>query len=192
LISREKFEFIKDKYGHYASWAVWSEEDEKPKSNVGDWTVLDPEVNPNLLAELKPNVVLVGLNVSSGMIKHPLSNFHSKRSEATDFKIRYAFRDSPYWGGYMTDIIKDFAEKISGNVESYLKSNPEFEKENISIFLKELEDLGTKNPTLIAFGNVVHRILNRNFKDKYKILKVTHYAHFMNKEKYREEVKSIC
>jgi len=24
MITREKFDFIKDKYGHYASWAIWS------------------------------------------------------------------------------------------------------------------------------------------------------------------------
>ena len=64
--------------------------------------------------------------------------------------------------------------------------------ENIKVFLEELNDLGTDNPTLLAFGNDVYRILNRNFKGKYKILKLTHYAHFISKEKYREEVQNYC
>ena len=36
MITREKFDFIKEKYGQLASWAIWAEEYEKPKSNVGD------------------------------------------------------------------------------------------------------------------------------------------------------------
>ena len=36
--------FIKDKYGYYSSWAIWSEEDEKPKSNIGD---LDIDHDPS-------------------------------------------------------------------------------------------------------------------------------------------------
>ena len=121
MITREKFDFIKDKYAYYASWAIWSDEDEKPKSNIGDLTILDPDSNKNLLSQLNPNVVLLGLNISRGDIKIPFANFHDKRPEATDFKIRFAFRSSPYWGGYMTDIIKDFEQKISGEVISYLR-----------------------------------------------------------------------
>ena len=29
MIDSKKFEYIKNKYGHYASWAIWSEEWEK-------------------------------------------------------------------------------------------------------------------------------------------------------------------
>ncbi len=123
MIDSKKFEFIKKKYGHYASWAIWAEAGEKPKSNMGDLTILDPKINKNLFLQLKPNVVLVGLNISRGIIKVPFANFHDKRSKATDYKIRYALRDSPFWGGYMTDIIKDFNQKSSGKVISYLKAN---------------------------------------------------------------------
>ena len=129
MITREKFDFIKDKYAYCASWAIWSDEDEKPKSNIGDLTILDPDSNKNLLSQLNPNVVLLGLNISRGDIIIPFANFHDKRPEATDFKIRFAFRGSPYWGGYMTDIIKDFEQKISGKVISYLRRNKSFEKE---------------------------------------------------------------
>ena len=64
MITREKFDSIKKKYSRVASWAIWAHEDEEPKSNMGDLTVLDPEINKNLLSELNPNVVLVGLNFS--------------------------------------------------------------------------------------------------------------------------------
>ena len=191
MITREKFDFIKDKYAYCASWAIWSDEDEKPKSNIGDLTILDPDINKNLLSKLNPNVVLLGLNISRGDIKIPFANFHDRRPEATDFKIRFAFRGSPYWGGYMTDIIKDFEQKISVKVISYLRRNKSFEKENVQTFRQELIDIGATDPTLIAFGNITYDILERNLKDEFKILKVPHYANYTNKEKYREQVLAI-
>lgn len=191
LITREKYDFIKSKYAYYSSWAIWSEEDEKPKSNIGDLDILDPDLNKDLLSQLNTEVILLGLNISRGDIKTPFANFHDKRSEATDYKIRFAFRGSPYWGGYMTDIIKDFEQKVSGKVISYLKQNPSFERENIEVFRQELDDLGSTNPTLIAFGNVTFDILKRNLKDEFNIFKVPHYANYTSKEKYREQVKEM-
>ena len=191
MISEKKFYFIKEKYQFYSSWAVWAEQGDKPKSNVGDLSVLDPKQNKNLLKTLNPNIILVALNISRGDIAEPFANFHDKSSRATDFKIRYAIKDTPIWGAYMTDIIKDFEELISGNVLSYLKKNSEFEIENINFFRKELIEIGAKNPILIAFGNIVYEILNRYLEDEFKIFKITHYAHQMSKEKYREEVQNI-
>jgi len=191
MIDSKQFELIKRKYKYYASWAIWSEEGEKPKSNIGDLTILDPQQNKNLFFQLNPNVVLVGLNISRGSMKDPFANFHDKRPEATDYKIRYALRGSPFWGGYMTDIIKDFDQKSSGKVVSYLRANKSFEEENVNIFRKELEDLGSENPTIIAFGKDAYVILCRNLKYEYKILKVPHYANYTSKENYRAQIKSI-
>jgi len=192
MITREKFDFIKEKYGLYASWAVWANEDiGKPKSNTGDLTVLDPEINDKLLNQLNPDVVLVALNISRGAITDKLANFHDNRPEDTAFKIRFALRDSPYWGGYMTDIIKDFEQKESGKMMSYLRDNKAVEQKNIEFFRQELKDIGAENPTVIAFGNDVFNILKRNFEQEFKILKVPHYADFINKENYREQVKTI-
>lgn len=153
MITLEKFNYIKNKYGHCASWAIWASEGETPKSNIGDLTVLDPEKNSNLLSLLDPNVVFVGLNISRDAIKNPLENFHSSYHAATDYKIRFALKDSPYWGGYMTDIIKDFEEKVSGKVKDYLRANKDFERQNVQNFRQELIDIGASNPTLIAFGH---------------------------------------
>lgn len=109
---------ISNSHGGYASWAVWIDEDIKPKSNMGDMSIFDLNENPQLLNILNPNVIMVGLNISK-VIEKPLSNFHGAIGGA--FKIRYAFRDTPFYGAYMTDIIKDFEEKISGTVLTYLK-----------------------------------------------------------------------
>jgi len=91
----------------------------------------------------------------------------------------------------MTDIIKDFEEKISGKVKSYLRENREFEQENVNFFVKELSDVGATNPTLIAFGNESFDILKRNLKNDFKILKIPHYANYSSKEKYRQQIQEV-
>ena len=186
-MNETKFELIKKKYGHYASWAIWAEAGDTPKSNMGDLSIFEDK---NILSKLKPNIILAGLNISKrDEINRPFENFHGPLGGA--YKIRYAFINSPYWGGYMTDVIKDFAEKVSKKMMSYLKEDKIFEKENINSFLKELEDLESNNPTIIAFGNDAYSVLIRNLKNSYNIKKVPHYSTYMSKEKYREEVKSI-
>jgi hypothetical protein len=190
-IDRDRFDRIKAKYWNVASWAVWAEPDEGAKSKVGDLSPLNPIYNTRLLDQLNPNVAFVGLNISRSVILQPFANFHDARSQATDYKIRFAFRESPFWGGYMTDIIKDFEEKSSGKLKTYLRKHPAFERENVCSFLGELSELGTVAPTLIAFGREVHSILKRNFAHTHRILKVRHYAAYMSKEDYREEVRRI-
>ena len=192
MITLDKFNNIKDKYGYYASWAIWANQGERPKSNIGDLSVLDPAINETLLPILNPNVVFVGLNISKGEIKTPLANFHSSYSRATDFKIRFAFKDSPFWGGYMTDIIKGLEEINSGKVEKFLRENEEIEQQNVDRFRQELLDIGASEPTLIAFGNAAFKVLKRNLKNEFNILKIYHYAHFMNKEDYRAHVWRVC
>ncbi len=88
-------------------------------------------------------------------------------------------------------IIKDFEQKISGEVVSYLRQNKRFERKNVQVFRQELADIGAVSPTLIAFGTPTYKILEKNFKDEFKILKIRHYAYRENKEDYREHVKKI-
>ena len=191
MISQNQFNFIKSKYQYWSSWAIWADQGDTPKSNVGDLSVLDPNTNPKLLPTLNPNIALVALNISRGDITLPFGNFHDARSEATDYKIRYATNDTPLWSAYMTDIIKDFEEKISGKVKSYLRENRDFEKENVDFFVQELSDIGATNPTLIAFGNESYDILKRNLNNEFKIHKIPHYANYSSKEKYRMQIKEV-
>ena len=191
MITSERFDLVKEKYAFYSSWAIWAQAGEKPKSNIGDLSVLDPNQNPSLLSQLNPEIVFLALNISRGDIIHPFGNFHDARSEATDYKIRFALQDSIYWGGYMTDIIKDFDEKHSGKVISYLKKHENIIHKNIDQFKKELSDIGSNNPILISFGNDVFNILNKYLKKDFKVLKVPHYASYISKENYRKKFQDI-
>jgi len=159
---------------------------------MGDLSILDPQQNLNLLSQLKPDVVFVGLNVSKDIgSQKPFSNFHPTYSRAQDYKTRFALKDTELWGGYMTDIIKDYPELHGQRVGSFLRDNPDVEKENIETFLEELKDLGTENRTIIAFGEEVYPILKRNLQNAFTIVKVTHYSAPLNLQKYREEFESI-
>ena len=190
-IERDRFQRIREKYWNVASWAVWAEEGATSKSNVGVLSVLDPSSNPVLLDELNPDVVFVGLNISRSVITQPFANFHDARPQSTDFKIRFALKGTPFWGGYMTDVIKDFEEKTSGKLVTYLRQHPDFEREQVRLFLKELSDVTDVEPTLIAFGNAAHAILTRNLSRTHRIAKVPHYAAYMSKELYRAKIQCL-
>ena len=192
MIDKKTFNKIKKEYGPFASWAVWKEQGEKSKSNMGDLNVLDPQQNPDVLSELKPDVVFVGLNTSRNINDSPpFSNFHPTYSRAQDYKTRFALKDTELWGGYMTDIIKDYPELHGQNVMNFLRDNPDVEKKNIEIFREELKDLGTENRTIIAFGNDVFSILSRNLKNEFNIFKVTHYSARLNQQGLRDAIKSL-
>jgi hypothetical protein len=109
MVDMQQFENIKENHGRYASWAVWTDVSEKPKSNMGDVSHFK---NESVLSLLKNDVVMVGLNFARPVspVSEPFTNFHSPYPWANDFKIRYAFKDSPYYGAYMTDIIKSFVQ----------------------------------------------------------------------------------
>jgi len=182
MITKEKYLYIKKKYGSHASWAVWAEETSTPKSNMEDTSIFD---KADVYKELNPNIALVGLNIS-GYIPGTFENFHGKGGGA--YKIRYATKDTFLWGAYLTDIIKDFPEKHSGNVMKYLRQHNDIVTRNISSFEQELEDIGAVNPMIYAFGNDAYEILKNNLGKQYQIKKLIHYSHFMSREKYREHV----
>ena len=188
------FEFIKNSCDSSSSWAVWAPELDTPKSNMGNLSIFDASNNPHLLTQLNPNIILVGLNPSHKVPtgdQKLFGNFHNGGPHSQDYKIRYALKDTFLWGAYMTDIIKDFPELVSGNVLKYLKKNPEILKNNIKLFEKEIKFLGPEDPIIIAFGSICYNFLLDNLPSDYNIFKVTHYAHYINPDKYRKEIKEL-
>jgi hypothetical protein len=187
MISIETYIKIRERFGHFASWAIWAEEGKTPKGNIDDLTILDPDKNRSLLQTLHGNSILLGLNISR-RIERPLGNFHDPRPMATDFKIRYALKGTSYWGSYMTDIIKDFEEKASGRMMSFLQSNKDFEQDNIKKLREEIEVLGCANPVLVTFGKDADSIAKRNLGKEFQIVRIPHYANYVSREDYRVQV----
>ena len=77
----------------------------------------------SLLSVLKNNVVMVGLSISQSF-SEPFRNFHDSNPSANDFKIRYAFQNTEYYGAYMTDIIKGLEMINSKDVLRHLETDP--------------------------------------------------------------------
>jgi len=190
-LSKQKFELIKRDMGGHTSWAVWAEEGKKPKSNVGDLSIFTSEDKLKYtLEKLNPNVVLAGLNGSNGNNKvdldvTPFANFHSNWHWAQDFKIRYATVNTPLQGAFMTDVIKHHFETDSTLVLKELKKNPDYEREKVNEFFKEIRTL-SNSPLIFAFGGLAFDLINKYNVYGFQVYKLYHYAFTMSKEKFRE------
>jgi hypothetical protein len=181
------------KYGNAGSWAVWAEPGEKVKSNIADMSVLDPYKNALLLSILHTNSVMVGLNCSRKVsTDRPFTNFHDPSPRAQDYKIRHAFRETAYYGSYMTDLIKDFPMLSSKDVLAYLRENPSILASSICRFKEELEFIGAKRPVILIFGKDTYNLIAKNLgPGSYSSLhKITHYSHHISQEAYREQTLS--
>jgi len=189
MIDGEQFELIGRKHGGYASWAVWAAATRGPKSNIADLSILDVVATPSTLQVLKNDIVMVGLNISRSFAER-FRNFHDPSPSANDFKIRYAFTNTEYYGAYMTDIIKNVEMVKSAELIKHLRAFPSLVRTNVEAFREELRDLGSDRPTILAFGSAAHALIAENIsRNEYSSLdRLTHYSHQIGKEKYREAV----
>jgi hypothetical protein len=185
-----QFEAIRRAHGGYASWAVWAAPSTGAKSNIGELSVLDPAVNPLLLTEIKTDVVMVGLNISRTFVE-PFRNFHDQSRHAQDYKLRFGFSNTPYYGAYMTDVIKNTPQVDSALLMRHLSQHLALVADNFALFLQELNDLGASNPLILAFGRDAHGLLARHLPRRAysRLVKVTHYSHRIAKEAYRSLVR---
>jgi hypothetical protein len=190
MVDRVTFDRIKLKHGGYASWAIWAEPSGKPKSNIGDLSVLDPDKNPTLLPTLRNDVVMVGLSLSREPWPEPFRNFHDARPQGQDYKIRHAFADTQYWGAYMTDVIKDVAILSRASVMRYLNEDPSLLGKSLTKLLEEFNDLGCDRPSIVAFGSDAHRLVADNLPPRRysRLIKLRHYSDYMSQDAYRQEV----
>lgn len=188
MIEVERYNRLKEKYSKCSSWAIWKDAGEKPASNTGDMTIFNDE---NICDKLNDQYVFVGLNVSSTPEDEPWRNFHSDSPCQKDFKLRFALKDTIFWGSYITDIIKDCPLKTSSDVKRYLKTNPQKIMESLQTFKEELNILSDEKPVIIAMGNASFDILDKNLTGYDNIKKIKHYAYPSSKEKYKEDVLSI-
>lgn len=181
----EKYLYIKEKYGNESSWAIWSEMLDTNTSNMEDLSFFDDK---NICQELNPQVIMVGLNISEPLSGKSFNNFHGKGGGA--YKLRYGLKDTPCWGAYLTDIVKNFPEPDSNKVLKHLKENPDFLEENINLFRDEISDLGSVNPRVFAFGDAAFKILDDIPKKEFTLTKLIHYSYrfqgFSNQEIYKK------
>ena len=197
MIDIERYNKLKEEYGHVSSWTIWGNPTTGISSNIPDMSIFKDK---NICNKLNDKYVFVGLNGSSthgNQDVEPWKNFHSSYKYQRDYKLRYALTGSKFWGSYITDIIKVFKgdreeskEVNSKTFMSKLKKHPEVVDENIDIFKNELSILSDKKPVLIAIGNDSYNILKSNL-NKYDIHKITHYSSWGGAEEYKNDVCSV-
>ncbi|MGO9109306.1 MAG: hypothetical protein ACLP9L_08745 [Thermoguttaceae bacterium] len=151
--------------------------------------VLDVDANPSLLRRLKNDIVMVGLNVARPF-SEPFRNFHDADGKANDFRLRHAFTDTPHYGAYMTDVIKNHAEVDASKLAGFLSANPMVVKENVGYFLEELADLQCLKPLVLAFGVAAYRLVAEHIpRHTYsRLIRLTHFSCRIEKENYRQKV----
>lgn len=190
MISEQLFQFIKEKYGRFSSWALWKDPDTKAKSNIDDLSILDPEKNPLLFQTLHTDVVMIGLNFSRPVVDSiPFINFHDSYKSAQDYKIRYAFRNTFFYGAYMTDVIKGYECKESGKLKDQLKKQREIVYQNLENLRGELLDVNHDKPIILAFGEYTFKLLKILDKSCYSsLIPIMHYSNYIGQLKYKEVV----
>lgn len=192
MISKNCYEQLRSKYWDVASWAIWAPCTGAPKSNMGNLSVFD---DPDLLKKLNNRFILVGLN-GSGVHDAYLEfskawyNFHSDYPRGNDFKMRYAFKDTPVWGSYITDFIKYFQEVDSSKAVQYIRNNPQAMRKNVDAFKDELALLGG-SPVIVALGGASYKLIKENLGDSHRIVMIKHYSYTIGKEDYRKEALEV-
>ena len=177
MLNLDIYNQIKKRYSKSASWAIWKEEGSTPKSNIADLSVFNDK---EIYKKLNPNYVFVGLNPSvQDTNNETWRNFHSPDTKRqNDYKLRYALKNTKFWGAYITDL--NGTKETNSNKVSVSATDVHSFKEEIAL-------LGTK-PVLIALGNKVYNALMKYLSEEYTIVKIKHFSCYISKEAYREAV----
>ena len=195
MITDSTFNNLKADFGKVSSWLIWKEQGETVKSNIGDLSIFE---DIDITKHLQANYVFLGLNASVHDIPNPDDRdwgaFHSSDNKRqNDYKLRYTFKDTRFWGSYISDVLKGCPEKNSNTIMKYYKNNTDFQKQQKELLIRELKILNSE-PVLIAFGNYAYSIIKTIEDDLVGIkgiIKIPHYSCFISKENYKNKVLRI-
>ncbi|GAA5100180.1 hypothetical protein [Wohlfahrtiimonas larvae] len=189
--------FLSNKnYGQYASWALYDVSDEQinngkiEKKDVG----FEPFKN-NFKEKINFNGIFLALNCAARDIQvDDWSIFHDIRSMSQDYKIPYMIKNTKYEGSYMTDLFKGIHMTESDKFNEAIKKpeNQSIYASSIASFQEEYDLI--KPEAIICFGGDVEKYLKRMIKkgelkvDKeVNIIRLTHYAHYMSIDGFKEQ-----
>jgi hypothetical protein len=188
MLKKENYLQLKAKYGHLASWAVWTIPDEavdKKSSKVDDMSSFANE--DHLLTLIHNRFVFFALNGSiahhNGQDFNNWKNFHSSYKFQKDYKLRAALYQTPFWGSYITDVIKNHPTVGRNELLRDIRKSPEILEQNKKMVLDELRLL-EGNPTLIAIGGDAFQLLKNMFPDRENIMQIPHYAIYCSCDDY--------
>jgi len=183
MYTQKEFEILTNKYGKYASWAIWDYYKARNK---------EKSVEPiyNNLKILNSRYVLVGLNISS-----PVEIWTNFRGGKHDRKLKYAFNDSILKGSYMTDLFKTDINVNSFNYYESIKENHKLIERNVSLFVNEMADLKiSSDTTFIIFGtekSLITKLYKTYFQKHFTNIKVIYHRHYSSRGFDKDWVESI-
>ncbi len=190
MISEKVYEKLLDQYAYTSSWAVWAEPENgnwKSKSGITDLKCM--ENLPALLEQLTGEYIFVGLNPAHHDVAkkgEPWSAFHSNDlRRAQDYKLRYALRNTKYWGSFITDIYTGIIETNAKQAIS--KTTAQMTSDSIKELLEIRSILGG-DPIVVAIGNKAYKILSKQLPADITLKKIQHFSSFVNIENYRSQV----
>jgi hypothetical protein len=178
-VSRVDFELLRQKYGGFASWAIWDPRDKSDESIIN-----------RCQHELNARTVMVGLNISAPLTV-PWSNFHIGRN---DRKLEFAFNESEFRGAYMTDLIKAEVEVSSAELMRRIRNGSINIGPHLAFFRQEMADVGaTGESNFILFGSDVKNLFRQHLNDLFpNQIAVRHYAVYGSAEDWTAEFRQIA
>lgn len=165
MYSDAEYNILKERYGAFASWAIWNKED-----------LHDTEVIPRSIKELNSNYVLLGLNKSIDIDLNYWKNFHGYDHAR---KLAYACNNTELRGSYMTDLFKNLPEAVASKLDKRLTDTNI--RQNVETFRKEMEDIRlSKSSRFIVFGRTAEKYFIKYFRKYFDqpYICTRHYSDF--------------
>lgn len=191
MIERGTFDILRERFGHVASWAVWSGRREGRAAGrwVSDLTVLNPDTHPELLTSLHTRAVLIALNSgvrdAARMAPAPFSMFHDPVGR--DFMLAEAVDETPFRGSYVTDFFKGVPTRDGSGLAAHLAAHPDKLAQDVATLREELALLGATRPLLVCLGSQVEPFVREHLGGDHDVVRVTHYSAAIAKTAYHRQ-----
>ena len=156
MITKEKYNFLVNKYGKTSSFAIWGD-------CVSDMTVFDKANKP--WEKLNAAYVVVALN-PAGEISGCLENFHSPDKKHADERLMMGIRNTILEGSFMTDLS---ATKTPNSNEVYIS------EADADLLISKLKDIGNVK-TIVLLTSKTPRIDRYFFEKGYRVFRMLHYS----------------
>lgn len=184
-MEKELYKTLKNKYGKFSSFAIWAEAIHGEKSNIGNLEIFQED----LYEPLHTRFIIVDFGNSPSFDRRrdhqqkDWMNFHSDLPRQNEYKLRYAFKDTPLWGSFMIPLFNEYntlslQRKVKEDTD-FVESNLQRVKEQLSYF---------EQPVLIALGGNVYKYLRSYFGNQYKIVVIKHPSFQIKLEEYKAEI----
>lgn len=109
-------------------------------------------------------MIILGLNPSSRVKIKFLENFHKLGRGGRDKWYAKVFKNKPFHGAYMTDLIY-YTESSAIKIIKIWRKDENFRKDNIKILKKQFKILKAKNQIIVCIGKNTYIEYNKFKKD---------------------------